>query len=123
MIDDVLGIPDQLRDALWRVESARLEPAEADGLLVCGMGGSAIGGDLAAAALGPRLTRPLAVSPRLRAAELAERRLDGPLLQLLGQHRGDARLLPRRRRARRPPRLSPAPAAPWSRRRARPASR
>ena len=24
MIDDVLGIPDQLRDALWRVESARL---------------------------------------------------------------------------------------------------
>ena len=32
---------------------------EAAGLLVCGMGGSAIGGDLAAAALGDRLTRPL----------------------------------------------------------------
>jgi glucose/mannose-6-phosphate isomerase len=59
MIDDVLGIPDQLRDALWRVESARLEPAEAAGLLVCGMGGSAIGADLAAAALGDRLTRPV----------------------------------------------------------------
>lgn len=59
MIDDVLGIPDQLRDALWRVESARLEPAEAAGLMVCGMGGSAIGADLAAAALGDRLTRPL----------------------------------------------------------------
>ena len=28
-------------------------------MLVCGMGGSAIGGDLAAAALGDRLTRPL----------------------------------------------------------------
>ncbi|HEX8753167.1 MAG TPA: bifunctional phosphoglucose/phosphomannose isomerase [Solirubrobacterales bacterium] len=59
MIDDILGIPDQLRDALWRVESARLEPGEAAGLLVCGMGGSAIGGDLAAAALGDLLTRPL----------------------------------------------------------------
>lgn len=61
VIDDVLGIPDQLRDALWRVESARLEPAAAEGLLVCGMGGSAIGGELAAAALGPRLARPLEV--------------------------------------------------------------
>ena len=59
MIDDVLGIPDQLRDALWRIESARLEPAAAAGVMVCGMGGSAIGGDLAAAALGDRLTRPL----------------------------------------------------------------
>ncbi|HVY96630.1 MAG TPA: bifunctional phosphoglucose/phosphomannose isomerase [Solirubrobacterales bacterium] len=59
MIDDVLAIPDHLRDALWRVESARLEPAEAAGLMICGMGGSAIGGDLAAAALGDRLTRPL----------------------------------------------------------------
>jgi glucose/mannose-6-phosphate isomerase len=59
MIDDVLGIPDQLRDALWRIESARLEPVEAAGVIVCGMGGSAIGADLAAAALGDRLTRPL----------------------------------------------------------------
>lgn len=59
MIDDVLGLPDQLRDAVWRIETARLEPAEAAGLLVCGMGGSAIGGDLAAAAIGDRLTRPL----------------------------------------------------------------
>ncbi len=59
MRDDVLGLPDQLRDALWRIETARLEPAEAAGLMVCGMGGSAIGGDLAAAALGDRLTRPM----------------------------------------------------------------
>ena len=59
MLDDVLAIPDHLRDALWRVESARLEPADAAGLIVCGMGGSAIGGDLAAAALGSRLTGPL----------------------------------------------------------------
>src|SRR5436305_4555248 len=59
MLDDILAIPDHLRDALWRVESARLEPSEAAGLIVCGMGGSAIGGDLAAAALGDQLTRPL----------------------------------------------------------------
>jgi len=61
MIDDVLGIPDQLRDALWRIESARLEPGEADGILICGMGGSAIGGNLANAALGDRRTKPLMV--------------------------------------------------------------
>ena len=59
LLEDVLGLPDQLRDALWRIESARLEPAEATGVIVCGMGGSAIGADLAAAALGDRLTRPL----------------------------------------------------------------
>jgi len=59
MIDDVLGIPDQLRDALWRIESARLESATSAGVFVCGMGGSAIGGDLAAAAIGDRLTGPM----------------------------------------------------------------
>src|ERR1044072_3739242 len=59
MLEDVLAIPDHLRDALWRVESARVEPADSAGLVVCGMGGSAIGGDLAAAALGQRLTGPL----------------------------------------------------------------
>jgi glucose/mannose-6-phosphate isomerase len=60
MIDDVLGLPDQLRDALWRIETARLQPAEdSAGLMICGMGGSAIGADLAAAAIGDRLTKPL----------------------------------------------------------------
>jgi glucose/mannose-6-phosphate isomerase len=59
-LDAVMALPDHLRDALWRVDSARLEPWESSGLLVCGMGGSGIGGDLAAAALGDRLTRPLA---------------------------------------------------------------
>ena len=59
MLEDVLAIPEHLRDALWRVESARIAPADSDGLLVCGMGGSAIGGDLAAAALGDRLWGPL----------------------------------------------------------------
>ena len=60
MLESTLAIPDHLRDALWRIESARLEAGDdAAGLLVCGMGGSAIGGDLAAAALGSRITRPL----------------------------------------------------------------
>jgi glucose/mannose-6-phosphate isomerase len=59
MLDDILAIPDHLGDALWRVESARLEARDAAGLLVCGMGGSAIGGDLAAAAYGSRLEGPL----------------------------------------------------------------
>ncbi|HEU4599866.1 MAG TPA: bifunctional phosphoglucose/phosphomannose isomerase [Solirubrobacterales bacterium] len=59
MIDDVLGMPDQMRDALWRIETARLEPAESAGVMVCGMGGSAIGGELATSALGDRLTKPL----------------------------------------------------------------
>ncbi len=59
MLDDVLAIPDHIRDAVWRVDGARLERADAAGVLVCGMGGSAIGGDLAAALLGERLARPL----------------------------------------------------------------
>ena len=33
-LDDVLALPDHLRDALWRVESAALEPEEASGLIV-----------------------------------------------------------------------------------------
>jgi glucose/mannose-6-phosphate isomerase len=59
MIDDVLGLPDQLRDALWRMETARLEPADSVGVMVCGMGGSAIGADLAARSIGDRLCKPL----------------------------------------------------------------
>jgi glucose/mannose-6-phosphate isomerase len=59
MVEEILSAPDHLRDALWRIESARLQPNESVGVMVCGMGGSAIGGDLAAAALGDRLTRPL----------------------------------------------------------------
>lgn len=58
-LDDVLAMPDHLGDAIWRVESARIEPFESSGLVVCGMGGSAIGGELAKAAIGDRLTRPL----------------------------------------------------------------
>ena len=59
---DVLDLPNHLRDALWRVESAGLEPHDArDGLVVAGMGGSAVGGLLARAALGDRASRPVLV--------------------------------------------------------------
>jgi glucose/mannose-6-phosphate isomerase len=61
LLDDILGLPDQLGDALWRVESADIGGLEANGLAVCGMGGSGIGGALARAALGHRLSRPLRV--------------------------------------------------------------
>src|SRR5919197_2080305 len=63
-IADVLAMPNHLEDALWRVESASLEKSlrRLEGptpLLICGMGGSAIGGDLAAAVLGDRAMAPL----------------------------------------------------------------
>src|SRR3954453_14167012 len=59
IFDDVLALPDQLRDGVGGRETAGLEPAESAGLMVCGMGGSAIGGELAGAALGDRLTKPM----------------------------------------------------------------
>jgi glucose/mannose-6-phosphate isomerase len=60
---DLLGLPDHLRDALWRVESAGLSPQDSPGgLVVAGMGGSGIGGLLAVAALGDRASRPISVA-------------------------------------------------------------
>ena len=62
-LEDVLALPDHLRDALWRVESANLRPHDAaGGLIVAGMGGSAIGGALARAALGDRASRPIVIA-------------------------------------------------------------
>ena len=60
MVGDVLAQPQQLLDAIWRVESARLPRLDAPGgLVVCGMGGSGVGGDLAASILGARARRPI----------------------------------------------------------------
>ena len=60
LLGDVLAQPHQLGDALWRAQSAGIPKQDRPGgLIVCGMGGSAIGGDLAAAALGDRATRPI----------------------------------------------------------------
>jgi glucose/mannose-6-phosphate isomerase len=59
-LTDVLAIPEHLRDALWKAESAGLEPWDSPGgLIVAGMGGSAIGGELARAILGDHASRPL----------------------------------------------------------------
>src|SRR3954454_11941068 len=62
MLDAARAMPDHLRDALWRIESARAGTMEAQAAFVCGMGGSAIGGDLAIAALSDRLTKPMLVA-------------------------------------------------------------
>jgi glucose/mannose-6-phosphate isomerase len=57
---DVLDQHLQVGDALWRFESAGVPESDAPGgLVVCGMGGSAIGADLAAGVLGDRARRPL----------------------------------------------------------------
>jgi glucose/mannose-6-phosphate isomerase len=60
MLGDVLAQVLQLGDALWRVQSSEVRKRDLPGgVAVCGMGGSAIGADLAAAVLGDRATRPL----------------------------------------------------------------
>jgi glucose/mannose-6-phosphate isomerase len=60
MLGDVLAQPHQVQDALWRVESAGIARSEPRlGVVVCGMGGSAIGGDFAAAAIGTRAAAPV----------------------------------------------------------------
>ncbi|HEV7847392.1 MAG TPA: bifunctional phosphoglucose/phosphomannose isomerase [Thermoleophilaceae bacterium] len=62
MLGDVLAQPLQLGDALWRTQSAGIGAHDRPGgLVVCGMGGSAIGGDLAKAALGDRATRQITI--------------------------------------------------------------
>jgi len=62
-LGDVLALPDHLRDALWRVESAIMQDWDTSaGLVVAGMGGSAIGGALARAALGDHASRPIFVT-------------------------------------------------------------
>ncbi|MDP2710153.1 MAG: bifunctional phosphoglucose/phosphomannose isomerase [Solirubrobacteraceae bacterium] len=63
MLGDIAGLPEHLRDALWKVESADLQPWDsAGGLVVAGMGGSAIGGALARAMLGDHASRPVLAS-------------------------------------------------------------
>src|SRR5271154_3203947 len=62
-LGDVRALPERLRDAVWRVESAIMQDWDTTaGLVVAGMGGSAIGGALARAALGDHATRPIFVT-------------------------------------------------------------
>lgn len=63
MLADSLSLPEQLRDAIWKVESAGLQPWEATGgLVIAGMGGSGIGGALAVAAIGDQASRPISLA-------------------------------------------------------------
>jgi glucose/mannose-6-phosphate isomerase len=65
--EDIVDLAVHLRDALWRVESAAIAPIDAPaGLIVAGMGGSAVGGRLAAAAIGSRVRRPMAIADDYR---------------------------------------------------------
>jgi glucose/mannose-6-phosphate isomerase len=59
-LTDVLALPEHLRDALWKVESAQLGEWDSEaGLVVAGMGPSGIGGMLARAILGDHASRPI----------------------------------------------------------------
>mgnify|MGYP002682774770 CR=1 FL=1 len=59
-LGDVLSIPEHLRDAMWKAESAGVSAWDSPGgLIVAGMGGSAIGGRLARAILGDQASRPV----------------------------------------------------------------
>jgi glucose/mannose-6-phosphate isomerase len=70
MLGDVLAQPHQYEDAVWRTESANVPRRDlARGVVICGMGGSAIGADLAAAAIGLRATAPITT---VRGYELPE---------------------------------------------------
>ena len=60
---EILDLPTHLRDALWRVDSAGVSSLDAPGgLVVAGMGGSAVGARLALGALADRLSRPFVVA-------------------------------------------------------------
>ena len=62
-LEDILGMPEHLRDALWRVESAHLTGHDSPGgLVVAGMGGSSIGAALARVVLGDRASRPIVLA-------------------------------------------------------------
>jgi glucose/mannose-6-phosphate isomerase len=60
MIDDVVAQPTHLRDALALLREMELPRGDfPGGLVVCGIGGSGVAGEIAAAIIGPRARRPL----------------------------------------------------------------
>ena len=95
-------MPEHLRDALWKVESADLRAVGQPGRPRRRRHGRL--GDrrrAGARALGDHASRPIARVARTTACRLDDARHDGPVRLLLGRHRGDARLLRGGRRARR----------------------
>ena len=122
-LDDVLALPEHLRDALWRVESAIMEEWDTPaGLVVAGMGGSAIGGALARAALGDHASRPIFVTRAygLPPGPRPRRRCCAPATPATPRRRSPA-TSPRARWA--PSAWSSPPAGAWPRWRARTACR
>ena len=101
---DITDLAAHLRDALWRVESAAIKPLDAPGgLIVAGMGGSAIGGQTGAGG-----ARPAGAAPDRRGARLHLPPWAGAdTLVLCASYSGATeetlRRLRRRRRARRHP--------------------
>ena len=60
MIDDVVAQPTHVRDALALMSEADLPRGEfPGGLVICGVGGSGLAGDITAAIIGPRARRPI----------------------------------------------------------------
>ena len=123
MIDDVLGIPDQLRDALWRVEGSA--PGVRRGGRAAGLRDGRLGDRRRSRRRGAGRPPDAADADRARllAAGLGDHRVGRALLQLLGRDRGDARLLRGRRGARARGASSPAPEEHWSTMPARPGCR
>ncbi|MFH1700432.1 MAG: bifunctional phosphoglucose/phosphomannose isomerase [Candidatus Zixiibacteriota bacterium] len=68
MYDAIVDFPNQIRDAIKIWEQAKIDPEDfpdidkIDNIVICGMGGSAIGGDLAIAVLGEYPKIPIIVS-------------------------------------------------------------
>jgi glucose/mannose-6-phosphate isomerase len=59
-LTDVLALPEHVRDALWKADSASLGAWDSPGgLVVAGMGSSALGGALAGVSLGDHASRPV----------------------------------------------------------------
>jgi len=63
MIDHIVGLPGQVRDAWAQVRNTTLPPshAGAGAVAICGMGGSAIGGDIARTLIDAEITVPVVV--------------------------------------------------------------
>ena len=116
LLADILSIPEHLRDALWRVESASGLMEELGLARRPHRRGHGRLGDRrrprARRARRPRLAADRGLA-RLRPAAVGHAGDHRPLRVLLGQHRGDARLLRGRRLRRRAPRRRDDAAAGW----------
>ncbi len=63
MLDATRALPEQMRSAASGIDSVALPPTDGvTSVLICGMGGSGIGGDIAAAIAGPSCPVPIVVN-------------------------------------------------------------